>query len=94
MSPRKAVRRYLTTNLWFIGLVAREWMRGRARAAEARSHGRAAEEPPAHARAPRPRPAGATPAEAQSAQAHPERSAGVSARTRPGRPVAAPGAPR
>jgi hypothetical protein len=29
MSPRKFVRRYLTTSLWFIGLVARERMRCR-----------------------------------------------------------------
>jgi hypothetical protein len=55
MLPRKAARRYLTTSLWFVGLVAREWMRGGARAAAAR---------PAQ-----PRPADARPADARPAKA-------------------------
>jgi hypothetical protein len=52
--PWKSARRYLTTSLWFVGLVAREWVRGRARAAAAR------------AAAP-PRPADAQPAQARPA---------------------------
>jgi Glycosyl transferase WecG/TagA/CpsF family len=35
--PVRLGRRYLTTNLWFMGLVARELMRRRARTAAARS---------------------------------------------------------
>ena len=52
MPPRRAAGRYLTTSLWFVGLVAREWMRGRARAAATRpAQSRPAGAPPAKATA-------------------------------------------
>ena len=52
MPARKAAGRYLTTSLWFVGLVAREWVRGRARAAAARpAQLRPADARPAKARA-------------------------------------------
>jgi hypothetical protein len=58
MPARKAAGRYLTTSLWFVGLVAREWMRGRARTAAAR---------PVQPQPAQPQPADARPAEASAA---------------------------
>jgi N-acetylglucosaminyldiphosphoundecaprenol N-acetyl-beta-D-mannosaminyltransferase len=67
--PVRLGRRYLTTNLSFVTLVMRDWMRHRARPGDARpGDARPAEARPAEARPAEARPAEARPAEARCAE--------------------------